>query len=329
MPERQRLTSLLRRRYGVVATSIAPGERGTVAETYVVQTADARYFAKLVPFSRYADGLEMSLPIHRALAEAGIDSIGRPIATLDGDLLVRLERHFLVVLEFLDGVWTEDYPFEPFVELIARVHETRLDIDGDRERFLDDNLAVFEERLDALLSTTFRHPLKRELQASIRPRVGLLRARVERYRALMRSLQGLRDLPMVITHHDGPGNVLLAPDGRVQVVDWDDVMWAPRERDTWFHLLNPKDTARFLPLYRHFVPDYEPDERFVAFYLHGWYFEDLEYFFDRVTGPRTSAGERERVMHSFRTRMDWLEEGLRVREAGEWPLDGQARPSAS
>jgi hypothetical protein len=35
------------------------------------------------------------------------------------------------------------------------------------------------------------------------------------------------------------------------------------------------------------------------------------------------------VMNSFRTRMDWLEEGLRVREAGEWPLDGQARPSAS
>lgn len=35
------------------------------------------------------------------------------------------------------------------------------------------------------------------------------------------------------------------------------------------------------------------------------------------------------LMHSFRTRMGWLEEGLRLREAGEWPLDGQARPSAS
>lgn len=218
--------------------------------------------------------------------------------------------------------------FRPFVELIARVHETRLDIAGDRERFQDDNLEVYERRLDELLSNTFRHPLKLELQASIRPRVALLRERAERYRALMRSLQGLRDVPMVLTHHDGPGNVLLAPDGRLQLVDWDDVMWAPRERDTWFHLLNPGDAARFLPLYRRSVPDYEPDERSVAFYLHGWYFEDLEYFFDRVTHPRTSAAERERVMHSFRTRLDWLEEGLRLRE-GEWPPDGQARPSAN
>lgn len=111
MPDRRRLASLLRRHYDIDATSIAPGERGTVAETYVVRTADARFFAKLVRHSRYADGLDTALPIHHALAEAGIDSIGRPIATLDGDLLVRLERHLLVVLEFLDGVWTEDYPF--------------------------------------------------------------------------------------------------------------------------------------------------------------------------------------------------------------------------
>ena len=40
-------------------------------------------------------------------------------------------------------------------------------------------------------------------------------------------LRACRDIEFVITHGDGPGNILKDASGEIYLVDWDDVLLAP------------------------------------------------------------------------------------------------------
>ena len=60
------------------------------------------------------------------------------------------------------------------------------------------------------------------------------------------------------------------------MIDWDNPVLAPAERDTWF-FLNTAAAAVFLPHYRRTVPAYRPDSLFHRFYV-------LQRFFQDITG---------------------------------------------
>jgi spectinomycin phosphotransferase len=116
---------------------------------------------------------------------------------------------------------------------------------------------------------------------------------------------------MVVTHHDAPGNILKDAAGGIYLVDWDDVMLAPRERDTWFHLTTAQDRAAFLPVYRRTFPDYDVDERMYAYYMLGRYFEDIEGHIERVLSPETTDEGKAEALGYFHSDRDWLAEPVR------------------
>jgi hypothetical protein len=89
------LSGHLQSHYGIETTSIRPGVRGFVAETYVVEAADATYFVKYIPISRYSVNVEAGLSIQEELYEGGIEQMSRPVPTASGDLSVRLPDRLL------------------------------------------------------------------------------------------------------------------------------------------------------------------------------------------------------------------------------------------
>jgi Ser/Thr protein kinase RdoA (MazF antagonist) len=283
-----KLAHVLAAEYGIRDATLTLAPRGSVSETYYVDTGNGRYFAKIAKLSQYTEYIERTLPALLELHRLGIEQISYPIPTTDGRLSVRADDLIFVMLNCVEGRWewrypttTPAYPFEPYVRLLARVHQlsSQVNVPLVRETFDLSYKRYLLPHLDQLQTGTFDNPHEQALQAFINAhRDELLRdiALLDEVQAKMRSAQ----LPFILTHSDAFGNVLY--DGeQVSIVDWDDLMLAPSERDTWFHRTDPA----FLPLYRQFVPGYTFDETAYRFYLYKRYLEDVEGAISVILSP--------------------------------------------
>ena len=114
--------------------------------------------------------------------------------------------------------------------------------------------------------------------------------------------------PLVLCHADiHTGNVLLDAEGRVWIVDWDETILAPRERDLMFvvggissKLVGPREEALFFRGYG--ATDVDPLA--LAFYRYAWAVGDIgafgeEVFFRPDLGPVTRRAAVDMLMGLF------------------------------
>lgn len=274
------IAAALTQHYGLQDVTLQPAERGFVAETYHVQAGGQQYFAKHTRNGRYSRYLPTALPALRELHENGMTGISYPIPARDGRLMIEVNNRPFFLLNYIDAAWTFDYPQADYIALLARIHQSRTRSQPDQEGFGQPFRASLLAYLDHLWKDTLTNPHERALQQQLRNEREWLEIRWLRFERLAAQLQQ-RDFPWVLTHGDAPGNVLQAADGRLFIVDWDDLLLAPPERDLWFHL----DSPDFLAAYRQYFPSYEPDWDLYAYYLYWRYFDDLEGFIDQVMLP--------------------------------------------
>jgi spectinomycin phosphotransferase len=297
------LDQFLAEQYGFGKVTLTPAPRGFIAETYYVDTDSGRYFAKLVKVSRDSQIVEQSLPVLHELHQLGVDHIIYPILTTGGQFSVEIDGKILALFNHVPGEWVFDYPFELYLRLLGQIHQIseRIQTPLTREDF---SLPFRDELLTALeqvWSGTYAHPAEKDLQQWCIDH----RAEIERDFPLMEQAAAelrAQEHTFILTHGDAPGNVLY--DGKdIYLVDWDMVLFAPRERDTWFHMGEPQ----FLPLYRAFVPGYEFDRTAYRFYLYKRYFEDLLGYIEKVLSPEsTDEDKRRNVIELYETCAEWL-----------------------
>ncbi|MBZ0297468.1 MAG: aminoglycoside phosphotransferase family protein [Anaerolineae bacterium] len=282
----QKLAAVLAEHYHLHEVTLTPAARGFVAETYIVQAGEQRYFAKHSRTGRYSRHLSAALPALRELHAQGIDHISYPIPTTDGRLLLTVDERPFFLLNSIAGEWTFDYPFAGYVDLLAQVHRAQVQPTPHMEDFSLPFRPSLLAYLDQLWHTTYTHPHDRALQQLMRQDRDWLLTLLAEAEALAARLQPGDHWRL--THGDAPGNVLKTAQGALYLVDWDDLLLAPPERDTWFHLESPD----FLPLYRQHFPDYQPDWDAYAFYLYLRYFDDLEGFLDLILQPGSSDAHK-------------------------------------
>ena len=297
------LTHILGEHYGLADVTLTPAPRGFVAETYYVDSQSGRYFAKLVKMSHDSEILEQSLPVLQALRRLGVEAINYPIPTSDGRLSVPMDGQILVVFNYIAGQTDDHFPLEPYVKVLAQVHQLsdQIKVSLPSETFDLEFKNDLMNQLHHLSTDTFDQPQENALQAWV----------IERRDAILRDLSLLEatieplrsaDMPAVLTHGDASGNVVY--DGsQLSVIDWDTVLFAPRERDTWFH----RHTPDFLELYRAFVPGYEFDPTAYRFYLYKRYLEDMVGFVEKILSPDSSDAQKiHNLSELYKTCDDWL-----------------------
>ena len=103
--------------------------------------------------------------------------------------------------------------------------------------------------------------------------------------------------PHVLCHADfHTWNVLVDDDASMWIVDWDEVVLAPKERDLMFvvggigrGLVKPHETASFLVGYG----ETEIDAEALAYYRYAWALRDIEaYVGDAVGSPNRTGAVR-------------------------------------
>jgi spectinomycin phosphotransferase len=301
----------LLRAYGITARTIAPGPRGFVAVTYIVEAADGQQlFAKVLPAATDRARLRATLSVLADLHARGI-AVNRPWRTRDGLWTAPLVGRTLILFDFIPGRSGHGfhYDFAEFVALLARIHAATPHIDATlpREEFALPFAADLQRYLAGLAEPPGT-PVQADLRRLLAPYQDAMATDWATLQALVAACRATRWVPR-LTHSDAPGdNVIVGDDGRLYLVDWDDLMLGPPERDAWFHL-NAREAAAFLHTYRQTFPAYQPDPTLWRFYIFRRFFEDLTGYLIEIADSTAPAHQAKNLADLEQTCFEWL-----------WPL---------
>ena len=239
----ERLRACLREQYGLAAVTLEflPRGRDYNAGVYrVVSEQGTAYLLKVTSRSLPAP----SFLVPRALHDQGITAVVAPVPTRGNTLWARLAGWTVIVYPWISGessltgmtpaLWRETGA------IFKRIHQAELPPDVRsllRAETFDSSeyiqwVRTFEAQyLHARDGESGAARALRAAWATHQPTIHAVAASLETLAAALQS----RPLPQVICHADlHPANLLRDAVGRVFVIDWDEVMLAPKERDFIF-----------------------------------------------------------------------------------------------
>ncbi|MCW3820321.1 phosphotransferase [Micromonospora sp. DR5-3] len=239
-----RLTARVAADFGLTLVSATPVAFGAdpAARLWRATTADGHAYA--VKLS--GGGTPAGLVVSALLARQGVPGIAAPLTTRDGRLSAVHDGRRLTVVPWVsderataDGMRTAHW--RGYGELLAAAHaapvtEELAGLPREDHTHAAIGAAVREtdRRLRGVDGSADRWT--REVAACWRAAAADVARLLERIDGLGAELRA-RPAELVVCHGDPHlGNLLLGPDGQVWLVDWDDAVLAPRERDLMFVL---------------------------------------------------------------------------------------------
>ncbi|MCL2023341.1 MAG: aminoglycoside phosphotransferase family protein [Oscillospiraceae bacterium] len=294
---KQQLLEFVRREYGIDVIGIYPAKRGFFGETWRLDTSERKYFLKLDYSSAHQGIYERSFPVIEHLNNHGIDFISRIVNTADGKLSVRYDGAVLGMFDWVEGENIEtDETKIPEYRMLAKVYTVpasglaipREDFSGKSAgRFFEQWRDLDDERLLSFFE---------EIRASLEHRA----KRLEHFSNMCRG----DTTGFVITHGDAGGNMIVNGD-KYTIIDWDEPILAPPERDVWNMLCHDgKDWSEcvFHKALRENGIVYTLRPERLAYYCYYYFFYYLTEFLDGHTPSDTMREIELRYLNS-----GWIE----------------------
>lgn len=301
------LIACIRNGYGIPVTGIEflPIGNDATAWVYRVDSDSSTHFLKVKRGALY----EPAVLVPRFLRDGGIEQIVAPLPARTQTLWTTLDEFTLILSPFIageiggevglsDDQWIEHgatlkriHTTRPSPELLARVpHETF----ALKTRWLE-AIKTVERRLD---TGDYHDNAQQEALAALwsEKRAEITQI-VDRTQALGRACQQ-KAPQMVICHADiHTHNLLVGPDGGLHIVDWDETLLAPVERDLMF-VADASDHQKVL-----FYQGYgatEVDALPLAYYRHEWCVQEFGDYGERVfLNGDSGEATRQEAVRSF------------------------------
>jgi spectinomycin phosphotransferase len=204
----------------------------------VVAEDGTPYFLKLR--SGVFDENTVILP--KFLHDQNITQIIAPMTIKSGQLRANLEPFKLMLYPFIDGqdgyeVALSDQQWQDFGAALKRIHTANIPSEIKktipRETYSDKWREIVKTFLERVELEVFTEPVAAKLAVFLKTKRQMILELVTYTKRLAHNLQA-RDLELVICHSDlHAGNLLIAGD-RFFIVDWDNPILAPKERDLMF-----------------------------------------------------------------------------------------------
>jgi spectinomycin phosphotransferase len=315
----QAIVAALHAHYGLsVATlTFLPLGDDSASAVYRVRTTDgALYLLKV----RTGDGFSVpSLAVPYYLNERGVPHIVAPLSTVAQALWVSVNDFALSLYPLIEGrtgveAGLSEEHWRTLGATLKQIHTHPLEPDlmqvVRHETFTPSRRDVLTDLEAAIARQDLADSIERELAAFWHARQDEIRTLVDRADALGCQLRQA-SLPLVLCHADlHTWNVLLDTAQQLWVVDWDETVLAPKERDLMFvirgigrDLVRPHETACFLQGYG----DTEIDPLALVYYRYAWAVQDMAAYGERVFFlPDLGESTRREAVHGF---MDMFEPG--------------------
>ncbi|MFR1787064.1 phosphotransferase [Ruthenibacterium lactatiformans] len=230
------LKSFLCEEYGFRGIAITPAKRGFYGETWRLDTPGKSYFVKLVYFADHQYIYTCSFGVMDFLRSKGIDFISAIVKTTEGALFTRFDGAVLGVFNWIDGenIETDETKIREY-QMLAKIYTVPSDgVHIRREDFSGKSADMFFKQWALSKDSEILLLLEKN-----RAKLEYRSHRLQHFAALCR-----KDTShFYITHGDAGGNFFVSGD-KAFLLDWDDVLLAPPERDAW--VMGFRDWARCL-----------------------------------------------------------------------------------
>lgn len=211
---------------------------GEEAWGYKVASAEGAFHLKI--YSGTDESLRARLDACHALRYAlDTDHVVSAVPTRSGSLMFQIGEFgaalfpYLLATPLRESEWTEEQA-DAVGRLIAQIHITSLDVPLVTEQFSTAAADAAQNVLDALpAALESRSSVHHATARLLLPCEGALRREIEHLRHTSDRMRQSA-VPLVVCHGDLTwGNVLFGPEP--YLIDWDDMVYAPKERDLMFY----------------------------------------------------------------------------------------------
>ena len=239
--EEARIADWLLDQYGlrVIEAEFLPTGYQNTAAYRVVAADETTYFLKL----RRDVFVETSVTLPLFLRDLGLRQIIAAIATKSRQYWGYLDDFNVILYPFVAGqnafqVALTEYQWFDFGASLKRIHTTRLPPGLDSHIQHETYSREWSEQVKLLLERAqnekFCEPVAAQLAVFMTTRANEILHLVKKAEQLSLILQ-MRPPESVLCHSDiHAGNILCNTDGDVYIVDWDNPIMAPKERDLMF-----------------------------------------------------------------------------------------------
>jgi spectinomycin phosphotransferase len=248
------------------------------------------------------------------LADQGLAAVIPPLPAADGRLWASLGPATLIVSPFVAG---RDGYQAPLTEAqwralgraLRALHAAHLppwlEAQVPRESYTPRSTGALRTLLARLPGMTPDDPVAAELLRTLAAERTRTLDLIRRAEHLAEALQA-DPPPTVLCHADiHAGNVLVGSDGSLHIVDWDDAILAPKERDLmfigaglWGGHRTPQEEERLF--YRGYGPT-EIDPVAIAYYRYARIVEDVAIFSRRILAGPEGREDRELCLRYLRS----------------------------
>jgi spectinomycin phosphotransferase len=253
---------------------------------------------------------ETSVALPSVLRDLGITQIIAPLPTTTGVLWSRLADFIMTVYPFVEGHngyagGLSDSQWVAFGAALKRIHTAALPpailTHLQRETYSSHWRTMVHQFLEQVQVETVHDPIAvrlAELLRTKRDQIVDLLARADRLAQALAQ----RSQEYIVCHGDlHAGNLLLAANDAVYIVDWDTVILAPKERDLMFiggGLIDPawaphEEERLFYQGYGHTAID----PMAVAYFRYERIIQDIAAFCQEICSPAVGDADRTQALH--------------------------------
>lgn len=306
------IAKTLESHYGVLASDIAflPLGYDSASWVYRVQSRDKQHYFLKVRADQSFNPASLAIPNY--LSEQGVPHILAPLQAVDQTLWVSAGDFVLSLYRFVEGqnaagTSLSEGQWHAFGVLIRQIHACKLPAFLRRllplESFIPNRRHLIPDLDAAAAKVTFDNPDERELSEFWDAQKDVIHAIVGKSDALAEQLRHT-SAPRVLCHADmHTWNVLLDNEKQFWLIDWDEVIFALKERDLMFAVggiggdgVGSQQTSWFIQGYG----DHTIDQTALAYYRNAWAVQDIAGFGGLVFfAPERSKESRRVALEGF------------------------------
>jgi len=213
------------------------GDSNTAAY-YVIAGDGTKHFLKL---RKGFDEIAVTVPL--LLKSQGVDAVIIPSETISRRYWVDFGEYKMILYPFIEGkngfeMELSDQHKHSLGIALKAIHSAQVPPKLKRHIPKETFLAQWRERLKSFPARaeeiSFQDPVAAKLAVFIRSKQNEINFLVERAKRLASELQA-KPLKLVLCHSDVHGrNILITANDKLYIVDWDNPILAPQERDLMF-----------------------------------------------------------------------------------------------
>ena len=288
--EDEKIIIAMNKNYSIQASALEflPIGNDASAFSYRVETKDGKsYFLKLKTNLSSSAGLF----VPRFLKEKGIEQVVAPLYTKTQNLRGEVDEFSIILYPFVNGseammVGMSDSQWTEFGSLLKQIHSTQLPAEISqyvrRETFVPKWSPLAREMQEQINTRSYDDPSQKALAVFWKKNQEIIQTIIEQTEKIGKHLRHA-DLEFVLCHADiHTANLLLTPQQEMFVVDWDDTLFAPIERDLMFILAGDKIRTNEERSFFNGYGNVEVNELALTYYRYEWCVQEIGDFGQRV-----------------------------------------------